>query len=95
MAGIDPRAAAMGRQVQNLVNQRFGGDQQRAFNHYAGGAGREVSREGVNRLLSDANVGNGLTRGAYTSGVMDQFDTNRNNAISWSEFQSGMRRVGQ
>lgn len=94
MAGIDPRAADVGRRVNALVQRQFGGNQQAAFNHYARG-GPEVSRPQVQQLLSDAGVGNGLTRGTYTSAVMDRFDTNRNNGVSWAEFQAGMRGVGQ
>lgn len=91
---MDPRAVDLGRRVNNLVQQRYGGDYQRAFNAYAQGR-PEVSKAQVNRMLGDADVGNFLTRGAYTDAVMDRFDTNRNNAISWQEFQSGMRSVGQ
>lgn len=91
---MDSRALDLGRRVNNLVQRNFGGDQRRAFNHYAQGR-PEVSRAQVNRLLADANVGNGLTRGAYTSAVMDRFDTNRSGGVSWQEFQAGMRSVGQ
>ncbi len=91
---MDSRALDVGRRVNNLVQRNFGGDQRRAFNHYAQGR-PEVSRDQVHRLLSDAGVGSGLTRGLYTNGVMDQFDANRSNGISWQEFQNGMRRLGQ
>jgi hypothetical protein len=93
MATIDPRAADLGRRVQSLVQQQFRGDQRAAFNHYARNG--EVPRAQVRQLLEDAGVGNGLTRGAYTSAVMDRFDTNRNGGVSWQEFQGGMRSVGQ
>lgn len=92
-APADPRALEMGRKVDQLVRDRFGGDYQRAFQHYSGGA-REVSREGVMRMLNDAGVGNGLSRGFYADGVMDAFDTNRNRGVSWGEFQNGLRGAG-
>src|SRR5207253_1711340 len=91
---MDQRAIDLGRRVNTLVQNRFGGDSQRAFNHYAQGR-PEVSREQVSKLLSDADVGSFVTRGAHTSGVMDRFDTNRSGGISWQEFQAGMRSVGQ
>lgn len=93
MATIDPRAADLGRRVQNLVRQQYGGDQRAAFNHYARNG--EVPRAQVQQLLEDAGVGSMFTRGAYTDAVMDRFDTNRNNGVSWQEFQGGMRSVGQ
>jgi hypothetical protein len=91
--GQDPRAADLAQKVNNLVHSKFGGDYKKAFQHYAGANG-EVSRDGINRLLSDAGVGNGFTRGFYTDGVMDKFDTNRNGSVSWSEFSGGMRANG-
>ena len=89
----DPRARDEAQKVDNLVRTRFGGDYRAAFNHYSGG-GREVNREGVRSLLSDAGVGNGLTRGMYTDALMDRFDTNRSGGVSWSEFQNGLRAAG-
>jgi len=91
---MDQRAIDLGRRVNTLVQNRFRGDYQQAFNHYAQGR-PEVSRDQVGRLLGDANVGNFVTRGAYTSAVMDRFDTNRSGGVSWQEFQAGMRSVGQ
>ena len=89
----DPRAAEVAQKVNNLVQSRFGGDYKKAFQHYAAANG-EVSRDGINRLLSDAGVGNGFTRGFYTDALMDKFDTNRNGGVSWSEFSGGMRQNG-
>ena len=94
MAGIDPRAADLGRRVQNLVQRQYGGDAHAAFNHYANKNG-EVPKAGVEKLLEDADVGSFFTRGAYTNAVMDRFDSNRNGGISWQEFQNGMKGVGQ
>jgi hypothetical protein len=96
----DPRAAEVGRKVDDLVRSRFGGDYKKAFSHYAGSNG-EVSRAGVKQLLRDAGVGSdipipfvGTTRDAYADGLMDKFDTNKNGSVSWSEFTGGLRGVG-
>ena len=93
MPPVDSRARNVGLRVNDLVQRDHGGDYRAAFNAYAQG-GSEVSRSQVSKLLKDASVGNGLTRRAYTNGVMDRFDTDRNNAVSWNEFQAGMRATG-
>jgi hypothetical protein len=99
-APADPRAAEVGRKVDDLVRRQYGGDYKKAFQHYAGPNG-EVSREGVKQLLRDADVGSdmqipfvGTTRDKYADGLMDKFDTNRNGSVSWSEFSGGLRSVG-
>jgi hypothetical protein len=88
----DPRARDVAQRVDRLVTQRFGGDYPAAHRHYAGGAS-EVSAGGVRSLLSDAGVGNGLTRGAYVSALMDRFDSNRSGGVSWQEFQGGLKTI--
>ena len=40
------------------------------------------------RLLSDAHVGNGVTRATWAKRIIDKLDTNGDSAISWDEFQS-------
>ncbi len=98
-AAVDPNSteARIGTAVKRLVDERFGGNWQRAFDHYAGGAGREVGKRGIERMLDDAGVDlwHGFPpQGAIASRMMDQFDTNRNGGVSWQEFNSGVRRLG-
>jgi hypothetical protein len=92
VATNDPRARDVAQRVDRLVTDRFGGDYRAAFQHYAGGA-REVGPAGVRSLLSDAGVGNGLTRGAYVDALMDRFDSNRSGGVSWQEFQGGLQTI--
>ena len=89
----DPNAKELATKVDALVKRQFGGDYKKAFQSYAGPNG-EVSPDGVSRLLSDAGVGNLLTRGMWTSGVMDKFDTNHNGSVSWQEFSGALRQNG-
>jgi len=83
--------------IHAFVQRRFGGDYKRAFEHYAGGPGREVSKEAITRMLDDAGV-TAWTVGApqfmVADRMMDRFDGNRNGGVSFQEFQAGMRRIG-
>ena len=76
--------------VTALINQRYGGDWDRAFRHYAGLSGIDgvVEPSDVKQLLKDADIGNGMTRGAWTSGIMDELDTDKSGGISWGEFRT-------
>ncbi len=38
-------------------------------------------------MLKDAGIGNGFTRGAWTSGVIKELDKNKDGAIAYSEFR--------
>lgn len=74
--------------VGALVSKRFGGDFQKAFTHYDSDKSGGVSRDEIVKLLADAGVGNGLTRGAWASGILKKLDRDENGAIEWTEFQS-------
>lgn len=74
-----------------LVNMRFGGDFERAFRHYDSNQDGRINRDELSNLLSDANVGGWLTRGAWVRGVIDALDKDADAAISAAEFQSAMK----
>ena len=78
------------RKVKILIQTRFFGDSKRAFDFYARkrGAMSQIGRDELIRLLQDANVGNPLNRGVWVSGIMKRFDTNHDNFISYTEFQT-------
>ncbi len=86
----DKQVEELKRKVTDLVNGKYGGDWTRAFTHYAGlnGTASLVGEEELGRLLKDAGVGNGLTRGAWITGVMKELDTSKDEYISWAEFQA-------
>lgn len=87
----DAQKRELQEKVTNLVDARFGGDWTKAFQHYAGvGSASGVDRRGLSQLLEDAGVGNRLTRGAWTSGVMDVLDANSDGSITWAEFQTAL-----
>jgi Ca2+-binding EF-hand superfamily protein len=80
--------------VSALVNARFGGDYQRAFQHYDANGDGKLARDELKALLADAGVGNVLTRAAWAGGVIAELDTDGDGRISWSELEA-VSRGGQ
>lgn len=74
--------------VTTLVTTRFGGDYRAAFGHYDANGDGAVSRDELKALLADAGVGNGLTRWAWAKGVVEELDINKDEVISWAEFEA-------
>src|SRR5690606_52906 len=85
----DAQKRELQQKVTKLVDERYGGDWTTAFQAYArlGGTGG-VDKTALAKLLEDAGVGNRLTRGAWTNGVMEVLDLNADASISWAEFQT-------
>jgi len=52
--------------------------------------GRIGERE-LHTMLSDAGVGNGLTRGMWVDGIIKELDTNHDGEIGWEEFDASIR----
>lgn len=74
--------------VAALVTARFRGDRRAAFAHYAP-SGR-LDRAALTRVLEDADVGNMFTRGAWTQGIMERLDVDRDGVLTWDEFTRGI-----
>jgi Ca2+-binding EF-hand superfamily protein len=74
--------------VAALVKARFGGDYQSAFRHYDGDSDGKITKAELKKLLSDAGVGNLLTRAAWAGGIVGELDKNDDDAISWDEFEA-------
>ncbi|MFO0728811.1 MAG: EF-hand domain-containing protein [Myxococcota bacterium] len=93
LAAKDDHERELVTKIGALVQRDFGGDNRAAFNHYAG-SDHQVSRDELSRLLSDAGIGNFLTRGSWVSGIMDRLDGppngDGNGKISWTEFNRVM-----
>jgi hypothetical protein len=81
--------------ITQLVDQRFKGDWQRAFDHYGGKSGRGIDRDELLKLLEEADIGNWLTRGAWADGILEKLDTNKDKAISWDEFEPILKAGGK
>ena len=74
-----------------LVTDRFGGDFDRAWAHYDGDRDGRVDRDELQAMLKDAGIGNWLTRGAWTSGIIEALDADQDSTISAAEFQAAIR----
>lgn len=93
----DPRTQELVGKIGRLVSRSFQGDTRAAFDHYAGSDG-QVDRGELSRLLEDAGIGSGLTRGFWVDGIMERVDQapngNGNGKISWPEFSRVMSGGG-
>lgn len=74
--------------ITALVNRRYGGDYQKAFEAYDPDGDGSIDKAGLTRFLADAGVGNGLTRGAWVKGIIGKLDGNGDSKIQWTELQS-------
>jgi hypothetical protein len=72
--------------VSALVAKKYEGDYKKAFEHYAHDG--NVGKGELMKLLSDAGVGNGLTRGVWASKIIDRLDRDNDAAIQWDEFEN-------
>ena len=74
--------------VTALVRARFGGDYRAAFTHYDADGDEVISKSELRTLLSDAGIGNGLTRWAWANGIMEAVDKDGDGHISRAEFDA-------
>ena len=85
MANEDKRKE-LAQKVTTLVETRFAGDFKAAFGHYDSNHDGAIDKDELKVLLTDAGIGNGLTRWAWVSGIMAELDKDGDGAISWAEF---------
>jgi Ca2+-binding EF-hand superfamily protein len=72
------------------IAARFQNDRRAAFDHYDADADGRINRDELKRLLSEAGIGNALTRGAWASGIIEELDQSRDGLISWDEFTAAL-----
>lgn len=77
--------------VTRLVADRFGGDFTKLFEHYDSNKDGRISKAELGAMLSDAGIGNWITRGSWASGIIDALDADKNGTISPAEFQAVLR----
>ncbi len=87
----DPNEVELKTKVAALAASKFGGDYRKAFDHYDTDNDGAISKDELMKLLSDAGVGNGLTRGAWAKGVIGKMDKSGDGKIQWAEFEAATR----
>jgi hypothetical protein len=91
----DKYAEELKAKVGALVGNKFGGDYKKAFDHYDTDHDGGITKSELTRLLSDAGVGNSLTRGTWASRIIEKLDKNGDSKIEWDEFESVFSGGGQ
>jgi Ca2+-binding EF-hand superfamily protein len=78
--------------IQRLLLRKFGNTSRESmlkmFNEYDKNKNGNIDKGELEQLLKDADVGNGLTRGAWASGIIKKMDTGSDKSISWKEFDT-------
>lgn len=74
--------------VTEMVRHIHGGDWSVAFRVYDVDHDNRINADELNDVLRYSGVGNFLTRGAYVRAVFQEVDTDRDNLISFEEFQA-------
>lgn len=75
--------------IRMLAGKNFSGDYKRMFEYYATDPRFPglVDRDALKNLLSDAWIGNQMTRGTYASGIIKTCDRNHDGRISHIEYR--------
>lgn len=88
----EERVAKVKSDLERLVDDRFGGDQKKAFHHFAG-KDRALDTDELKNMLSAAGVGEWAPLHRVVEGAMDRFDVDpKDRRITWREFQAGKNR---
>ena len=73
--------------VGKLVDRKFSGDYKKAFEHYDRGGDGGIDRNDLLELLTEAGVGNGMTRGIWATRIIERLDKDGDQAVTWQEFE--------
>ena len=78
--------------IQRLLLRKFGHtspeSMRKLFNEYDKNKNGNIDKGELEQLLKDADVGTGLTRGAWANGIIKKMDTGSDKSISWKEFDT-------
>jgi Ca2+-binding EF-hand superfamily protein len=88
----DPNVKFLKDQVNKLTATKFENDYKKGFDFYDANKDGNIDKSELTQLLTDAEVGNTLTRWKWVDGVMNQMDTNKDGKITWTEFDSAIHK---
>jgi Ca2+-binding EF-hand superfamily protein len=81
--------------IQRLLVKKYGDsnleNMRKLFDEYDLDKDQKISPDELERLLKDADIGNGFTRGAWVKGVVAALDQNADKKIDWNEFTAAMK----
>jgi Ca2+-binding EF-hand superfamily protein len=81
--------------IQRLLGKKYGDttveSMRKLFDEYDRDKDGKISPDELERLLKDAEIGNGLTRGAWVRGVVGALDQNGDKKIDWKEFTDALK----
>jgi Ca2+-binding EF-hand superfamily protein len=81
--------------IQKLLVKKYGDtsveSMRKLFDEYDRDKDQKISPDELERLLKDADIGNGLTRGAWVKGVVSALDQNADKKIDWDEFAAAIK----
>ncbi len=87
----DENEKELEQKVSALVAKKFGGDYKKAFDHYDTDGDGSIGKSELSGMLSEAGVGNGLTRGVWATKIIEKLDTGGDKKVSWGEFETIFR----
>ena len=79
--------------VGALVDKKFGSDYKKAFEYYDTDRDGSIAKAELVNMLTDANVGNQVTRGAWAKGIIEKLDQNGDAKIQYDEFEAVASRA--
>jgi len=88
LASAESDEAELKAKVKAMVTAKFGGDYKRAFDHYDADHDGGISQGELKSMLSEAGVGNVVTRGTWASKIIEKMDSDGDGKIQWGEFES-------
>lgn len=78
--------------IKALMLRKYGDtsreSMEKMFRSYDKDRSGEIDSDELEKLLKDAEVGNGITRGMWVSGIIKKLDKDGDKSISWREFDA-------
>lgn len=78
--------------VQDLARSRYGNtsptSMKKLFMSYDANGDGAINKSELKELLSDADVGNWVTRGTWVDAIFDRVDANKNGVLTWDEYKA-------
>ncbi|NVB83311.1 MAG: EF-hand domain-containing protein [Kofleriaceae bacterium] len=87
----DANEKELKQKVSALVAKKFGGDYKKAFDHYDTDGDGGIGKGELVDMLSEAGIGNGLTRGVWANKIIEKLDGGGDKKVQWGEFETVFR----